>query len=117
MRGEGMFSRRDFGKMALAAVPLAAARAAARVTKINSKFSGVQIGAQSYSFRDRSLDACIDALKEVGLGECELYQGHVEPAPGRGAEGRAALKKWRLETPLEEFKKVRKKFDDAGIEL
>ena len=108
-----MFSRRDFGKMALAAVPLAAAQAA----KINSKFGGVQIGAQSYSFRDRSLDACIDALKEVGLGECELWQGHVEPAVERGAEGRAALKKWRLETPLEEIKKIRKKFDDAGIEL
>ena len=108
-----MFSRRDFGKMALAAVPLAAARAA----KIDSKFGGVQIGAQSYSFRDRSLDACIDALKEVGLGECELWQGHVEPAVERGAEGRAALKKWRLETPLEDIKKIRKKFDDAGIEL
>jgi sugar phosphate isomerase/epimerase len=108
-----MFSRRDFGKMALAAVPLAAARAA----KIDSKFGGVQIGAQSYSFRDRSLDACIDALKEVGLGECELWQGHVEPAVERGPEGRAALKKWRLETPLEEIKKIRKKFDDAGIEL
>src|SRR6266700_3166618 len=113
MRGEGMFSRREFGKMALAAAPLAAARAA----KINSKFGGVQIGAQSYSFRDRSLDACIDALKEVGLGECELYQGHVEPQVARGAEGRAELKKWRLETPLEEIKKIRKKFDDAGIEL
>jgi len=108
-----MFTRRDFGKMALAAVPLAAARAA----KINSKFGGVQIGAQSYSFRDRSLDACIDALKEVGLGECELWQGHVEPAVERGAEGRAALKKWRLETPLEDIKKIRRKFDDAGIEL
>jgi sugar phosphate isomerase/epimerase len=108
-----MFSRRHFGKMALAAVPLAAAQAA----KINSKFGGVQIGAQSYSFRDRSLDACIDALKEVGLGECELWQGHVEPAVERGAEGRAALKKWRLETPLEDIKKTRKKFDDAGIEL
>jgi sugar phosphate isomerase/epimerase len=108
-----MFSRRDFGKMAVAAVPLAAAGAA----KINSRFGGVQIGAQSYSFRDRSLDACIDALKEVGLGECELWQGHVEPAVERGAEGRAALKKWRLETPLEEIKKIRKKFDDAGIEL
>jgi sugar phosphate isomerase/epimerase len=41
----------------------------------------------------------------------------VEPAVERTAEGRAALKKWRLETPLEEIKKIRKKFDDAGIEL
>jgi sugar phosphate isomerase/epimerase len=41
----------------------------------------------------------------------------VEPTVERGAEGRAALKKWRLETPLEEIKKIRKKFDDAGIEL
>jgi sugar phosphate isomerase/epimerase len=42
----------------------------------------------------------------------------VEPrSQGRGAEAREALRKWRLSTPLDDFKKVRAKFDRAGIEL
>jgi len=103
-----MYSRRDFGKMALAAVPLSRALGA----RINSKVHGVQIGVQSYSFRDRPLDQAIAAMKEIGLGECELYQGHVEPKM-RGEE----LRHWRLTVPLDDFRAIRKKFDDAGIEL
>jgi len=103
-----MLSRREFTSLALSALPAAA--------KINSKVDGVQIGAQSYSFRDRPLDQAIAAYKEVGLGLCELYQGHVEP-PANQLGGREGQRKWRLETPLDEFKKIRKKFDDAGVLL
>ena len=47
------------------------------------------------------------------MGECELYNsGHVEPPLGR-----AALRKWRLTVSLDEFRAIRKRFDDAGIEL
>ena len=107
-----MFSRRDFGKMALAAVPVAMRGAA----KIDSKIKGVQIGGQSYSFRDRPMAKAIEGFKEVGLGECELWQGHVEPQPtGQGA--REELRKWRMETPLDTFSKVRQQWTDAGIEL
>src|SRR6266478_1895712 len=126
-----MHTRRDFGKLALAGLPLSMALA-----KIDSKVAGVQLGAQSYSFRDRSLDAAIQAMVEDGIGECEMYSPHFEPTPPRPpqrAEGtpapdqaaRAAarkaaredLRKWRLTVPLEEIKAVRKKFDDAGIWL
>jgi sugar phosphate isomerase/epimerase len=108
-------SRRDVGKLLLAGcagalVPAGKLRGA---TRINSVVRGVQIGAQSYSFRDRPLDACIEAFKTVGLGECELYEGHVDPPGVKGEE----LKKWRLEAPLSTFKEIRKKFDDAGILL
>ncbi len=107
-----MFSRRDFGRIALSAIPLAAARGG----MIDSKVKGVQIGAQSYSFRDRPMDKAIEGFKEVGLGECELWQGHVEPKTS-GPGGREELRKWRLETPLETFAKIRKQWNDAGIVL
>src|SRR5437588_541828 len=108
-----MFSRRDFGRIALSALPLAAARAA----MIDSKVKGVQIGAQSYSFRDRPMDKAIEGFKEVGLGECELWQGHVEPKVPSGKEGREQLRKWHLEEPLETFAKIKKQWNDAGIFL
>jgi sugar phosphate isomerase/epimerase len=83
---------------------------------INSKVQGVTIGAQSYSFRDRPLDQAIEGYKEVGLGLCELWQGHVEPQ-GSGSGAREDLRKWRLSTPLDHFTGIRKKFDNAGIVL
>ena len=103
-----MYTRRDFGKIALAAIPAAMARA-----DINSTFHGVQIGAQTYSFRDLSRDAAIAAMKEIGLGECELYMGHVEPAGMADAE----IRKWRLTTTLDFFRDIRRRFDEAGIQL
>ncbi len=123
-----VYTRRDFGKMAMAGLPLSAALA-----KINSKVGGVQIGVQSYSYRDRPLDAAIQAMVQDGIGECELFSPHIEPGGlprpqgaggGRGKgndaarlKDREALRKWRLTVPLDEIKAVRKKFDDAGISL
>ena len=120
MDGMSVYTRRDFGKIAVAGLPLGAALA-----KINSTVSGVQLGAQSYSFRDRPLDAAIQAMVEDGIGECEMYSPHIElgglPRPqgsgGRGAANREELRKWRLTVPMDEIKAVRKKFDDAGIWL
>jgi sugar phosphate isomerase/epimerase len=120
MDGMSVYTRRDFGKIAMAGLPLGAALA-----KINSTVSGVQLGVQSYSFRDRPLDAAIQAMVEDGIGECEMYSPHIElgglPRPqgsgGRGAANREELRKWRLTVPMDEIKAVRKKFDDAGIWL
>ena len=102
-----MYSRREFSKLALAALPAASALA-----RINSKVHGVQLGVQSYSFRDRSLDDAIKAMVEIGLGECELFAGHVEPK-----RDEADLHKWRTTVSMDHFHAVRKKFDDAGILL
>lgn len=104
-----MFTRRDFGKIALAAAPLSL------LAKIDSKVQGVQLGAQSYSFRDRSLDDALKAMTEIGIGEVELWQGHIEPKKGSPEE---EIKKWRVapET-LTQMKEVKKKFDTAGIKI
>ena len=104
-----MFSRRTFNQMTLAGIasaPLLAQK------KINSTVGGVMLGAQSYSFREKPLDGVIQAMVEVGLGECELFSPHVEPSVSR-----EELRKWRLAVSLDEFRAVRKRFDNAGINL
>jgi sugar phosphate isomerase/epimerase len=110
-----LYSRREFGKMALAGPPLAAAAASA---KIDSYFNGVQLGCITYSYRDMPLDSAIQAMVAAGIGECELFMGHVEPSQrAAGSAQREAQRKWRLTVPLAEFQAVRRKFDDAGIQL
>jgi sugar phosphate isomerase/epimerase len=125
-------SRRSFAKLAVAAAPFA--RAFGRM--IDSKIGGVQLGVQTYSFRDLSLDDAIQAMVADGLGDCELFSPHVEPGGAREAvalwegpprpeaELQAASKayqekitKWRMSVPLDYFKGIRKKFDDAGINI
>jgi sugar phosphate isomerase/epimerase len=104
-----MYTRRKFGKIALAGIPAASLLGQ---KKINSTIGGVLLGAQSYSFREKPLDGVIQGMTEVGLGECELFAPHVEPRLSR-----EDLRKWRLTVPLDEIKAVRKKFDNAGIHL
>jgi sugar phosphate isomerase/epimerase len=83
-----MYSRREFGRLALVGLPAAVAFARGS-SEINSKVNGVRIGVQSYSFRALSLDDAIKAMAEIGIGECELFSGHVEPRvgpPGGGGQ-------------------------------
>ena len=56
----------------------------------DSKVNGVRIGVQSYSFRTLSLDDAIKAMSEIGLGEVELFSGHIEPRPTFSFGGPAA---------------------------
>ncbi|HSL23494.1 MAG TPA: sugar phosphate isomerase/epimerase [Vicinamibacterales bacterium] len=74
---------------------------------------GVEIGVQSYSFRDRPLEGAIDGMTAAGLTSCELWQGHVEP---KGLS-REDLRKWRVTGPLSTFTEIRAKFERAGIRL
>ena len=126
------YSRREFGKLALAGVPAALVLARAGLSAADSKINGVRIGAQSYSFREMSLDDALKAYQEIGIGECELFSGHIEPRPPRPAGPppapgtprpapdpaiRENLRKFRLETPLDHFTAIKKKFDAAGVKL
>ncbi len=99
-------TRREWGRLALAALPAGPALA-----KPNSKVRGVMIGAQSYSFRDRPLDAALQGMAEVGLSYCALWQGHVEPA----RVSREEMRKWRTSVDMAEFRRIREKFDRAGV--
>jgi len=128
-----MYTRREFGKLALAGLALPRIANAA----INPVVNGVRLGAQTYSFRDLprtpggdAIDQVIRACVECGVGEVELFAPQVEPQFNAGARGRRGdppspqavkaredLRKWRLETPLDHFHDVKKKFDTAGITI
>lgn len=102
-------SRRDFTKTAIGAPLVAAVPALAR---INSKIDGVMIGAQTYSFRELpTIDDCIHGMQQIGLGYAELWEVQIEP------RDREKLAAWRTNPPLDELRGIRKKFDDAGIEI
>jgi sugar phosphate isomerase/epimerase len=96
----------------------------ARAAGIDSKVKGVQLGAQSYSFRDRPLEGVIEGMKAVGLGSLELWSSHLEPRVDWQARDEATRKtqreevrKFRLETPLARFHEIGDKFKAAGIDL
>jgi sugar phosphate isomerase/epimerase len=102
-----MLTRRQFAGLALAA-PVALAQA----RRINSVVGGVMLGAQSYSFREKSFDDMVQAFVQTGLGECELFSPHIEPRLQR-----EELRKWRLSVSLDVFREARKKLDAAGVNL
>ena len=111
-------TRREWSKLALGSIAAATvfpadSIGAQKSKRVDSRFNGVQIGAQSYSFRDRPLDEMLKAMVEVGVGSCELWAGHLEPKK----LSREELRRWRLDAPVGEIKAVREKFDRAGIDL
>jgi sugar phosphate isomerase/epimerase len=119
-------TRREWHRLVLGGLGASALASTARgaAKKTDSRFDGVLIGAQSYSFRDRPLDKAIEAYAAVPLGEAELWQGHVEPRPDTArmsaeekAADRESLRKWRLTTPLATFHAIGDKFRAAGVDL
>jgi sugar phosphate isomerase/epimerase len=116
IRSSGVLSRREFGTLALAAVPLSI-RAAQRPTRIDSTIAGVRIGVQSFSFRRmRGPDEIIKAMTAIGLGSVELMSNHAEAGAGAPADP-AERGRWRRSPPPDAFKAVRASFEQAGIEV
>jgi sugar phosphate isomerase/epimerase len=143
-RPSALYSRREFGRLALTAVPASIALADLPLSawaEINSKIKGVQIGAITYSFNRIAANPedIIKAYVTIGLGEMELMSGHAEalagaPSAARGGGGgrgaaltpeqiaaRDAAAKarldWRNSATEATFRPVRKKIADAGIDL
>ena len=105
-----MITRREFAQLTV--MSTAASVALPALAAIDSRVSGVMIGAQTYSFRDlHSLDDCIAAMKEIGLGYAELWDNQVLP------KDRSQVSAWRSNPPMDEIRGIRKKFDAAGIDV
>jgi sugar phosphate isomerase/epimerase len=127
-----MYTRREFGNVVLAGLALPRLADA-----LDSNVEGVRIGVQTYSYRDLprppgasdSVDVVIHAMVDSGVRECELFAPQLEPQGPQGARARGAplspeaakaredLRKWRLETPLDHFHSVRRKFEAAGLTI
>jgi sugar phosphate isomerase/epimerase len=100
-----ILSRREWHRLVCSGLISAAS------TSLAQPHKGVLLGVQSYSFRDRSLDATLAAMQQLGLTSCELWQGHVEP---RGV-ARDEMRRWRETVSIGEFRDIKGKFDRAGI--
>src|ERR1700761_4457632 len=133
-------SRRDFGKVALAALP-----ASRLLAKADSKFGGVQIGINApYTFHGayNSGDECLEAMVKLNLSSVELRAQPIEqfmgapanlvaypaPRPPAGQQKTArtpeqrkedaeTLRKWRLAAPMDKVREFRKKYADAGVKI
>jgi len=105
-----MLTRREFATLAFSALP--------GLKVLAQTVGGVRLGAQTYSFRDLPRppggdmsDVIIQALSACGIRECELWSPMIEPAK----VPREDLRRWRVETPLDHFAAIRRKFESAKI--
>jgi sugar phosphate isomerase/epimerase len=108
--------------MAVAVPPVLKGTAAAK----QANAVGVVLGAQTYSFRDRDLDAAIKAMIELDIKSVELWNGHVQPrelqwasgqTPAEGKRKSDGLKAWYESLDLDYIKAIRSKFEQAGIAI
>ena len=133
-----LYTRRDVGKLALAAVPFGRVL----LQKPDSKVSGVQIGLNvPYSFGNNNLSGqeTLDKCVQLGVSAVELRSQPVEaflgaPAnliaatggggrnstPEQAAARKSALeelRKWRLSAPIGKLKDFRRLYNDAGVNI
>jgi sugar phosphate isomerase/epimerase len=140
------YTRREFAKIALATLPIAglfppanrlhAAETTKPARKPNSKVAGVQLGINvPYSFKNpvMSGDEILAKCVQLGASAVELRAQPIEAflgapphlvgpkrtvATGSAAESNAEqLRKWRSTAALDQVKKFRRKYEDAGVKI
>lgn len=134
-----MYTRREMGKLALAALPAAALLQ--KRARPDSKLAGVQIGLNvPYSFGSNALsgEETLDRCLELGISAVELRSQPVEsflgvpaelvkaanpgrnPSPEQQAARTAALaelRTWRVAAPIEQVSAFRRQYEDAGVRI
>jgi len=121
-------TRRDFGKLAVAAgasLPRSA-RGQSTAAPNRSFIGGIQFGLQPFCYHDLPMThenrpTLIKRLVQNGMGMVELHATWVEPrfnTPGvNAADARAKLREWRVTASPDYYRAVKKEFDDAGIAI
>ena len=82
-----------------------------------SVYRGVELGAQSFSFKDRDLNAMLDACEASGVYSVELWSGHIEPKRDRSPGGRERLRTWRIREGESVCTETLGRFQRRGIRL
>jgi sugar phosphate isomerase/epimerase len=140
------YTRREFTSLALSALPacglLRGTPAATQtVLRPNSAISGVNVGTITYSYRsmpDQSAEAILRYVVDSGISQIEFMGGPVEAFAGapqmpRGTGGRGApltaeqralqrdaaarLGAWRTSISMDPFRRLRRRFNDAGVTI
>ena len=141
-----MISRRSFGRLVAGGLPLMIATAAALPAYAqlkNQRIHGVRYGVMSFSFfmdmpksgNDGRVDNLIRAMTGLGLYDLEIGPDDMTPAslgsiwpPEKrwkqwflwavgGKTVADGMRRWWAEAPLSDFEGVRRKFNDAGINI
>jgi sugar phosphate isomerase/epimerase len=146
------FSRRKFlglsaAAAALSVIPsnfiIASGERKQKANKPDSLFSGVQVGAITYSWRSMpgSAEDILQYCLQTGISSIELMgdvaenyaglpQGPKRPAQGvqlsdseiagfekATIEAKEAQRIWRISAPLKKFEDLRKMYNDAGVSI
>src|SRR5262249_10417 len=137
------YTRRDFGKLALGALPAAALLnrplTAAAAAKPDSVINGVHIGTITYSYRsmpDQSAEAILRYLLNSSITGIEFMGDPVEAFAGapqvfrvpfgrqpneeeqaKLREAAQQMRAWRTSVSMDRFKTLRKMFNDAGVTI
>ena len=123
-------NRRATAKLLLlGAAQLAFGRASARGASWGSllgKPSHPIIGLQTYSLRDRPLKEAVAVMGQLGIEQCELWEGHVEPweyrwrrglSSEQQVENQRGLAAWRQGVDMAELTEIRTRLEQAGIRI
>ena len=132
-----MQSRRQVGKLALGGAALAVLPHL-KAAKVDSTVRGVKMGLITGSLNPLPetpagkdvIDTVIEGCLAVGAANVELVNlleprllgavnfGHPpNPMTPEYQKSRADVREWRLKTPIGRFVEIRKKFDNAGLNL
>jgi hypothetical protein len=125
------YTRRDVGKLALAAIPAANLVSTSlfaevsRGAKPSSNFAGVQVGMNvPYNFGGRDMNAgeLLDRCLQLGVNALELRSQPVErflgsPMSVTSKATRDDVRQWRTSLPPEYAGAFRRKFEEAGVRI
>lgn len=85
----------------------------------NSKFSGVQVGVITYSYRSmpsQTLEAILQYVVHSGISAVELMGDPVEIYLGRPND-KGQIAGWRTSLSMRKYKAIKKMFDKAGVHI
>jgi sugar phosphate isomerase/epimerase len=121
-------TRREFGRIAIAAWPAAGlllrGTTVMAAAKPNSKWAGVQVGLNvpynfgqgNYMSGEEILKRCVElnaSAVELRLQPVELFMGGPQAQRGASEE----LTKWRSTAPMAKVPEFKKLYDDAGVAI